>query len=85
MKENYYALLICIVRPATIEQSFDLLDGRITKIQNKSITTNDVQDMIRMRQQGITYEEIGQMYGLTMQAVYMRIKRYREAVISGAG
>ena len=85
MKENYYALLICILRPATIEQSFDLLNGKITKVQNKSVTKDDVQDMVLMRQQGITYEEIGQIYGLSMQAVYMRIKRYKEAVTYGTG
>ena len=79
MKENYYALLICILKPVTIEKSFDLLAGRITRIQNKSIVKNDVIDMIRMKQQRMTYADIGKTYGLSRQAVYRRIKRYKEA------
>lgn len=78
MKENYYALLICILRPVTIEQGFDMLDGKITKAQNKSIDSCDVEDMIRMKQQGMTHREIGEMYGLSEEAVYRRIKRYKE-------
>jgi DNA invertase Pin-like site-specific DNA recombinase len=79
MKENYYALLICILKPVTIEQGFDFLDGKVTKVQNKSIHKDDVEDMIRLKQE-FTYEDIGRMYGLTKQAVYRRIKRYKEAV-----
>lgn len=79
MKENYYALLICILLPVTIEKSFDLMEGRITKKRNTAITRNDVKDMIRMKQ-SMTYEEIGEMYGISKQAVYRRIKRYKEVV-----
>jgi hypothetical protein len=78
MKENYYALLICILKPVTIEKSFELINGKFTKVQNKSIDNTDVKDMIRMKQQGMTYQGIGEMYGLTDQAVYRRIKRYKE-------
>jgi len=78
--ENYYALLICILRPVTIEMSFDLMGGKITKVQNKSIKSNDVEDMIQMKQQGMTHRAIGELYGLSEEAVYRRIKRYKEAI-----
>lgn len=78
MKENYYALLICILLPVTIEKSFDLMEGRITKKRNTAITRNDVKDMILMKQQGMTYEEISGIYGLSWDAVRRRIKRYKE-------
>jgi len=82
VQENYYALLICILRPGpvTIEMSFDLMGGKITKAQNKSIKSKDVEDMIQMKQQGMTHRAIGEMYGLSEEAVYRRIKRYKEAV-----
>lgn len=83
MKENYYALLICILRPVTIEKSFDLLEGRITKKRNTSIRKDDIADMIRMKQ-SMTYEEIGEMYGISKQAVYRRIKRFKEVGLYGA-
>jgi hypothetical protein len=78
VKENYYALLICIFRPVTPEQGFRLLNSRATKVQNKSICKNDIEDMIQMKQQKLTYDEIGKIYGLSRQAVYRRIKRYKE-------
>lgn len=80
MKENYYALLICILLPVTIEKSFDLMEGRITKKRNTAITRNDVKDMILMKQQGMTYEKIGQLYGLSKDATHKRIKRFKEVV-----
>lgn len=84
MKENYYALLVCILRPVTIEKSFDLLDGKITKKNNTSISKKDIEDMIRMKQD-MTYDELGDMYGISKQAVYRRIKRYKEADLCGTG
>lgn len=80
MKENYYALLICILMPVTIERGFDLLEGKITKVQNRAIKKDDVEDMILMKQQGMTYKEISDIYGLSWDAVRRRIKRYKEAV-----
>jgi predicted DNA-binding protein (UPF0251 family) len=80
MKENYYALLICILKPVTIEKGFDLLNGKMTKVQNKSISLQDVEDMIRMKQQGMTYKAIGELFGLKKDAVHKRIQRYREKV-----
>lgn len=84
MKENYYALLICILRPVTIERSFDMLSGKITKVQNKAITKDDVRDMISMKQQGMTYQEISDIYGLSWDAVRRRIKRFKEVDLCGA-
>ena len=84
MKENYYALLICILRPVNIERSFDMLSGKITKVQNKTITRGDVLDMIRMKQQGMTFEAIGELYGISKQAVYRRLKRFKEVGLYGA-
>jgi DNA invertase Pin-like site-specific DNA recombinase len=78
VKENYYALLICILKPVTIEQGFDLLDGRITHRNNMAITSEDIEDMIRMKQQGMTHREIGSFYGISEEAAYRRIKRYKE-------
>jgi hypothetical protein len=81
MKENYYALLICILKPVTIEQGFDMLDGRITNRNNMAITDDDIEDMVRMKNQGMTHREIGQVYGITEEAAYRRIKRYKERMV----
>ena len=78
MKENYYALLICILRPVTIEQSFDMMDGKVAQTKNLVITSEDIEDMIRMKQQGMTHREIGEYCGISEEATYRRIKRYKE-------
>lgn len=78
MKENYYALLICILKPVTVELSFHTMNGVFDKVINTAITKDDVEDMIRLKQE-MTYEAIGKLYGLSKNAVYRRIKRYKEA------
>lgn len=77
MEENYYALLICILKPVTIEQGFGLLEGHVSDRYNLAITGEDIEDMIRMKQQGMTHREIGSYYGISEEAAYRRIKRYK--------
>jgi hypothetical protein len=77
-ERDYYALLICILRPVTPEQSFDMINGKVAQIQNVTITSADIEDMIRMKEQGMTHREIGECYGISEEATYRRIKRYKE-------
>ena len=80
MKENFYALLICILRPDyTIDMSLQVMVDGLFKKENTTIAKTDIEDMIRLKQE-MTYEEIGEIYGLSKQAVYRRIKRYKEAI-----
>ncbi|QHQ61373.1 hypothetical protein Ana3638_11810 [Anaerocolumna sedimenticola] len=74
MKENYYALLICILKPVTVEQSFMMMDGVFPK-QNRSISKRDVKFMIIFKRQGMAYKEIGELFGISAGAVYNRIRR----------
>lgn len=82
MKENWYAFLICILRKDySIERSLQVMvDEVFTKIQNTSINKTDVMDMIRMKKQGMTHQAIGEIYGLSEEATYKRIKRYKDAI-----
>ena len=74
MKENYYTLLICILKPVTVEQSFMMMGGVLPK-QNKTISKRDVKFMIIFKHQGMAYKEIGELFGLSAGAVYNRIRR----------
>jgi DNA invertase Pin-like site-specific DNA recombinase len=80
MKENYYALLICILRPDfTIDRSTEfMIDGRLRKNLPKG---EGIDEMIRMKQQGMTHKEIGEMFGISKDAVHKRIQRYKEAIL----
>ena len=81
MKENYYALLICIMKPScTIDVSLQIMMDGLFRKENTTIDRPDIEDMIRLKKR-MTYEEIGELYGLSKQAVYRRIKRYKEAKV----
>lgn len=84
MEENYYAFLICILKPVTVEQSFDMMDGKVAQTKNLAITSEDIEDMILMKQQGMTNQKIGELYGISEEATCKRIKRYeRKRSVSG--
>lgn len=74
MEENYYALLLSILKRYTPEQSFEVL--QIGKIKQKhDIQKNDVNEMVQLKAQGLTYREIGEMFGISGDAAYTRIRR----------
>ncbi|MDF2841652.1 MAG: hypothetical protein K0R00_78 [Herbinix sp.] len=79
MKENYYALLICILRPVSIERSLQMMvDEEFTRQRDENINDEDIESMIKMKKSGMTYGKIGEIFGLAESATYRRIKRYKE-------
>jgi hypothetical protein len=56
MKENFYALLICILKPDyTIDKSLQIMIDGLFKKENTTINKSDIEDMIRLKQE-MTYE-----------------------------
>lgn len=80
MRENFYALLICILRPVSVEQSFLMMNGIFTKPKVKRTIKIDMKEMIDYRNKGLTCEEIGKIYGISTKAARLRIKRYSKEV-----
>jgi hypothetical protein len=79
--ENYYVLAVSILKNKTPEEAFELYQTGEDKIAgyNKVITEDDVLDMIHLREkEGLSYGKIGQIYNLSDQAIYRRIKRYKK-------
>lgn len=74
MIDNWYALLICILKPVTVEKAFDLFEGIFPKVNNTAVTQDDVEDMIKLKNEGLTYRELGEIYGMSKDAVHKRIK-----------
>ncbi len=75
MQENYYALLICILRPDfTIDRSLTyMLCGRLHKRMPCKHSTHD---MILMKSRGMTNKEISEMLGIKQGTIQKRIRRY---------
>lgn len=60
----------------TPEQCFEFLDTLEKPAYNKTITDEDIRNMIRLKED-MTYKEIGEAYGLSESAAYKRIRRYK--------
>lgn len=77
LQYNFAALCIAILREdiATPEQAFAVLEGKEIRT---AYNDKDTLDMISMKDQGLCYQEIGEMYGIGGDAVFGRIKRYKK-------
>ncbi len=78
MRENWYALFVAIEREVTVEQAFEIYAHG--ELKNKLITKDDERDMQQMKKQGMTYKDIGKIYGVTACTVCHRIKLKMEMV-----
>lgn len=81
LQYNFAALCIAILREdiATPEQAFAILEEKGIKT---AYTDEDVEDMIKLYEQGLCYEEIGRIYGLSKYTIRRRIERYRKKDLS---
>ena len=76
--ENYAALAIAIFREVPPELAFELLENPSIK-SNITITDEDCADMFKFQKKyKMTLKDIGEMYGLSKDAVFKRIKYYKE-------
>ncbi|WP_090445258.1 hypothetical protein [Natronincola peptidivorans] len=77
LQDNYSTLLIAIFCNCSIETAFRKLDNPNSK-KPAQLTQNDVEDMYKLKLQGLTYKEIGEIYYIDQHVVFKRIKRYKE-------
>lgn len=80
MPENWYALLVAIVYPKQIgsDQALLLLrKPRSKKVYNKDITDADIEEMIRLKDAGHTYQQVGDKFGMHKDTVCTRMRRYK--------
>jgi hypothetical protein len=82
LRENIAAMYIAILRDDvfTPEQAFRILEGK--DIVRHRTSNEDTEDMIAMREQGMTYREIGEIYGMAESSVLKRIKNYKKKDLS---
>lgn len=78
MNENWYAFYISIVKEVPPEIAFAMMEGKKDTQWRKLLTDEDKEDMIKLREQGLTYKEIGYMYGLSKTAIGHHIERYKK-------
>lgn len=78
MKENYYALAVCILRNCTPEQAFQLLETGKKKRVKKGTCLDVVPERQKLREQGLSYKAIGEIYGMSKDGVYIRLKKAKK-------
>ena len=75
LRYNIAALTIAILSNKTPEQAFAVIEETSpTKVYDD----RDVIDMVRFQKQGMTYREIGEMYGINKDAVRNRMRKKKK-------
>jgi hypothetical protein len=86
MKENWYALYLCIRKRKTPDEALRNLriKPKQVGIRRGCYKNNEISKvMYKLSLQGLTYKEIGQEYGLDEEAIRLRIYRYKRKLLNG--
>lgn len=74
-QENYCALALSIIDGCFPETAFAKLESAHPGAIKTVILPEDISLMQKYRKRGLTYKQIGDIFGLSMDVVYSRIKR----------
>jgi DNA invertase Pin-like site-specific DNA recombinase len=74
-EDGYLALWVAICCSCTVETAFKRLKSKRPSLVRPVISPLDVEDMQKMRAQGLTYQVIAEIYGTSRDAVRRRIER----------
>lgn len=74
LAENYYALALCILTDTIPEKAFMLIFGDQETRAEKRL--RETLEMVNLKEQGLTYKQIGRLYGVRIDAVWKRLKKY---------
>lgn len=79
------ALVVCILTNRTPEESFQLI-APVRKPRGKNISLMDdvIEEMVRLKET-MSYEALGKHYGVSVNTVYRKIKKYRERTVEADG
>lgn len=81
--ENLVALYIAVEKQCTQEMAFQYLDkfaeGIIDKKPRFKYSDEDIQDINKFKQQGLSCEEIAKIYFTTTNSIYGALQRYKKS------
>ncbi|EPY6492370.1 helix-turn-helix domain-containing protein [Clostridium sporogenes] len=82
MNENWYTLAIAIFykRPCTMEQAIELYNNG--KLARNKRPKEDIEDMIKLRQQGLKFKEIAEIFCLTPSTVRNFVSSFKKKKIA---
>lgn len=74
---NYAALAVSILKNVSPERAFLLLENPHVGSTPRKLSDMEIEDMIRVKQTH-TFDEMAEIYGMSRDAIYMQIKRYKQ-------
>jgi hypothetical protein len=84
MKTGYYALTISILTNCLPEKAIAVMEDGNNPLHKRSyMTQSDMADAEKMFREGMTYRQIGEIYGLPRAVFAKRLQRYRDRVKEG--
>lgn len=85
MNENWMAFYLAIVKnnisvdKALLKMGISIHSTSHMKRTKLDYKNQEIEEMIRLKEQGVTYKELSKMFGASSgQAVYEKIKKYKE-------
>lgn len=83
MKENWLALCLCMLREIPIDTALAKMDVITSKHHAQSnprqskYSYDDIYNILRLKEEGNSYREIGELIGMTKDQVWGAIRTYR--------
>ncbi len=79
--DGYYALIRAICQDISIDEAVEIECGPAPKRRGKPRKIDvPTQEVIRLRQAGLTWKMLGEKYGVNPKTLEQHIRRYRKAV-----
>ena len=76
--DGWYALCLSILKNYNPDTSMAIIEtGKLNKNRAGNFGCDSIpEDMIRMREEGLSWTEIGRAYGIRSDNAYRRVQRY---------
>lgn len=79
MNDGIAALLLVILGDYTTEEAFAIVEGRKTKgRKRRAWTREELDDITKLREEGVTWKEIADMFGVGKNGVCSLWHKHRE-------
>ena len=80
IKLNYYAMAVAIVAECTVETAFEKLQSEHPNkvISLHTLTPEDTEDMRKLKEQSVTWLELGKIYCVPWTTPYSRLRSKKE-------
>lgn len=77
---GWLSLALCIFKPLTVEDAFQIIAPDPEAPKSRELCRQQTEEMFKLKGQGMTCAAIADLYGVSIDTVRGRLKRYREKI-----